>query len=183
MGRDGVELKRSSGIGDTIERVAPVRKSKKCLVCGDQAGEDLHVYKCVNKCNYFSHEVCVKVHAAVVNEDLYSRSEFKCETVLYQIRPDEIDDNIELEWDNLVKLSETLKLRGMVNTAKYNNKRKRWINDEIQCELCRKWYGVNEGGHSADLCRVAPGSPITDRNRPYPFAHLKRFRCMTYKVP
>ena len=94
-----------------------------------------------------------------------------------------MDENSELEWDELVQLSVTLKLRGQVNTSKYSNKRKRWLNDEIECEMCGRWYGINETNHTAEFCKDAPGSPITNRSRPYPFAHLKRFRCLTYKVP
>ena len=118
-----------------------------------------------------------------MSENLYSRSEFECSTVIFQIRPDEVDENKDLDWENLVKLSETLKLRGQVKTSKYNNKQKRWINDEIECYLCGEWYGINNQTHTAELCKAAHGYPITDRNRSYPFAHLKRFKSLTYMVP
>ncbi len=83
----------------------------------------------------------------------------------------------------LKKVIKTALRRGKVQTQKYNNKRKRWTNDEIQCEFCGRWYGVNESRHTAAFCAGADGDPITQRNIVYPFAFIKRFRHLTRKVP
>ena len=70
-----------------------------------------------------------------------------------------------------------------MNTSRYNNRQKRWLNDEIECEHCGRWYGVNETNHVAKYCNGAQGDPITSDNLSYPFAHLKRFKHLTMLVP
>ena len=127
LGKNGEELYRAYS-GTPMETCEPpIPQFKRCLVCGEeQTDGDTNVFKCNNKCKYFAHSTCIKVHATVLDEDIYSRSEFKCDMIIYQIKPDEVEDNEELDWDKLVDLSRILKMRGKVNTSKYSNKRKRW---------------------------------------------------------
>ena len=73
--------------------------------------------------------------------------------------------------------------RGKVLTSRYQKRQRRWLNDEVECEFCGRWYGVNELRHNAAYCSAASGDPITRENLPYPFAHIKRFKHLTLKVP
>ena len=184
LGQGGKELYSKPGVVPSSTKQPPPRRSALCIICGDDARSrtQLGTIFCKRACTFFVHTICLRIHHAILDED-FSPLLHQCSNVQYQIRGEEIEDNAGLNWEGLVKLSETLKLRGRVNTTKYNNKRKRWLNDEIECNLCGRYFGINEINHTAEFCAASTGTPITDRNRGYPFAKLKRFRCLTYMVP
>ena len=150
-----------------------------CLVCGDIIGS-IESSECQKKCKFKVHSRCFSINCKLSGYD----GSFCCSMVKYQFRPSELSkvSNV-VSSDDVKYLQKISKSRGRVNTAKYHGKRKRWENEEIQCEYCKKWYGLNESDHVALYCEAAIGSPITDRNRRYPFASLKRFRHISWKVP
>ena len=158
------------------------RRREMCLICGDVKLARGIVIKCTEDCEFFCHNSCLKLHNMVTNSCI-SENMFMCSDVLYQMRPVEVAKALSGGEVGLRKIREVLKRRGSVLSPKYNRKRKRWMNDEIQCMKCNMWYDTNEQDHVALYCRAAAGYPITDRNRSYPFAHLKRFRHLTRLVP
>ena len=126
---------------------------------------------------------CVECLAAIMDKAIWSRRKFRCSEVVHQLKPCEV-----VSWQNAtaadrIGLRKTILKRGKVQTAKYKKRQRRWINDEVECELCGRWYGVNELEHNAAYCSQASGEPITERNLAYPFAYLKRFKHLTRKVP
>ena len=110
-------------------------------------------------------------------------TDFNCNLVKYQLKPDEIGQINSCENSELKNWKKLMVKRGEVKSGKYLKRQRRWANDEIQCEFCGRWYGVNEIKHNAQFCVAASGQPLTERNLPYPFAYLKRFRHLTRKVP
>ena len=118
-----------------------------------------------------------------MNETITNRNLFSCRAIVYQIMPCEIHGVLHGTDLSKKKLMKRIKNRGKVRTSNYRNRQKRWLNDEIECVHCGRWYGVNESRHNALYCDGADGDPLVDRNLPYPFAHLKRFKHLTLKVP
>jgi len=57
------------------------------------------------------------------------------------------------------------------------------MNEEIECEYCGRWYGLNETNHLEVFCTAMNGVGLNDETRRYPYAKLKRFRHITWKVP
>ena len=80
-------------------------------------------------------------------------------------------------------LYKRVKTRGRVGSSTYSKKRKRWLNDEIECEFCGRWYSTEESNHLEIYCTGMFGESLTDSNKFYPFSRLKRFRHLTRKVP
>ena len=114
----------------------------------------------------------------------YSTDEhFDCNLVEYQFRYSEVNQNCVNNGFNVGALTKIAKRRGKINSAKYSNKRKRWENDEIQCDQCGNWFGLNESDHIASFCTAANGDRISRDNLDYPYACIKRFRHLCRMTP
>ena len=184
LGKDSSEMFRISGHGPVPLRPIPPRRHEMCLICGSSIDSEApDNFRCIEECKFFAHKVCIEVHAEVIGIPIIRRSEFTCSNVYYQFKPSEIESGKDSDESAIVVLYNTAKLRGRVNTSKYMNRQKRWLNGDMKCALCGRWYGVNEDNHISGYCAGAGGSPITERNTSYPFAHMKRFKSLTFLEP
>lgn len=157
-----------------------------CLICGDTKSSKSPInYKCTNKCKFYAHEECVRIHSYTLKHDITDRTVFQCSSVKYQLKPCEVQNllAVTVQQAERSKFIAKIKNRGQVNTSRYKNNMRRWVNDEIKCEFCLRIYGTNELRHNAAYCTGAAGDPIGSTNIAYPFAFLKRFRHITFKVP
>ncbi len=157
-----------------------------CLICGDTENSKSPInYKCTNKCKFYAHGQCVRIHSCILKIDITDRNAFQCSSVKYQLKPCEVQNLLAVtaEKQEIKKTITRIKSRGQVNTNRYKNNMRRWVNDEIKCEFCLRTYGTNELRHNAAYCTGAAGDPIGSSNIAYPFAFLKRFRHITFKVP
>ena len=162
----------------------PPRRKEMCLICGSTDGrQKKNNLPCVHRCGFYAHHRCVRALGAITGQNLVNRNLFSCRAVVYQFMPCEIHGITNWPNEKRANLIKRIKQRGKVNTSRYNNRQKRWLNDEIECEHCGRWYGVNETNHVAKYCNGAQGDPITSDNLSYPFAHLKRFKHLTMLVP
>jgi len=173
LGRNSVEL---FGPKTVIREPLP-RRHERCLICGDT--DDIDVL-CNKNCGFGCHSMCLEYMCGIMDREEIDAAEFCCQFVEYQIMPCEVVDMMAGEVD--VVKAKVLK-RGKVLSHKYNNRQKRWLNDEIECEFCGRWFGVNESRHVAQFCTGVVGDPISEANMPYPFAHIKRFKHLTRKTP
>ena len=179
---EGIESLGPISLGCTIE--LPKLKSERCLVCGVSSIDPLApMYNCVNECKFIVHKNCLEAHAKAVGADMYDRSLFVCNDGRFQFRRTEILLYSALDQSSVKQLIIISNKRGFVDSAKYSNQCKRWENEEIQCEHCRVWYDMYGRDHIARFCCKAAGEPITERNMNYPFACIKRFKHVNWKVP
>jgi hypothetical protein len=181
LGKNGIELFHS-GKSTMTHRGRPIVPRLTCIICGEQiVFGDLH---CNQKCGYSAHPKCIQAHEAVLGNTEYLITEqFDCNLVEYQFRYSEIQTNVINNKINVSALTKIAKKREKINSAKYSNKRKRWENDEIQCDDCGQWFGLNESDHIASFCTAAKGDPISKDNLDYPYACIKRFRHLCRKTP
>jgi hypothetical protein len=161
----------------------PLRRQDMCLICGSDASEDNFKYTCNNDCKYSAHLQCIRVLCRVTDVELFDRGVFCCDLVEYHLKPSEVNSCGTLRVATIKEMRLSLKKRGKVKTNKYSMKRKRWLNDEVECEYCGRWYGVNEANHLGTYCPGMSSSALSQESRNYPFAQLKRFRHITWKVP
>ena len=134
---------------------------------------------CAIHCGFSVHASCLEILSELTS---CARDRFLCSDIIHQFRPNELSD-FKLQRINITDLKEMCRKRGKVNTKKYCNQKRRWENEEMQCQYCKRWYDFSEVNHTALHCEAAAGSPITDENRSYFYANLKRFRHISWKVP
>ena len=182
LGKGGVQI---DGVNVyNIRTEPPPRRQQMCLICGDHIKiQTEHDFTCTRKCGFFAHADCVNVHSKVLGIVVPRQCDFMCRNIEYQIRIEEVEKCRSGLGNEIRKLKKILRNRGYVYSEKYIKKRKRWVNDEIQCVSCKRWYGTNELNHTALYCNSADGVPINESNDSYPFAHLKRFKHMTRLTP
>ena len=154
-----------------------------CLICGNSIECFGAVYFCNNNCGYSVHEKCLTVLYKALNKVIPHIEEFMCSKITHHIKPDEVTECAENDPVKMKALRAVLLHRGKINTRSYNNKRKRWMNDEIECEFCGQWYGANETNHLSSFCTGMNDLGLTEETKQYPFCQLKRFKHITWKVP
>ena len=158
-----------------------MRKQCRCLVCGDDV-EKMVTWSCTLDCKFRVHEKCAFCLEAVLGET-WSRDTFRCEHIAFQMHPHEVLSGSELNDSDVARLRSLLVSRGKVNTAKYSVKTKRWVNEEVNCRKCHRWYGLNETDHHATYCTGVVGTPLPRRDTPYLLSRCKRFRHLAFKTP
>ena len=154
-----------------------------CIICGNDTSVDGFKYACRNDCKFSAHLECIRVLCRVLNIELLDRSLFYCDSVEYHLKPSEVSSCRTFNEAKVKSLRTVIKRRGKIQTHKYSMKRKRWLNDEIECEYCGRWYGANETNHLGTYCSGMSPYGLSQDSRNYPFAQLKRFRHITWKVP
>ena len=177
LGREGKLMKDP----DQAPTVAPVRKRQQCLICGDSV-TSASSWKCTLKCDFGAHVDCIRCLEAVEGKK-FAVDQFRCNDVVYQMRPEQILRGVRLDVASVESLRSELKVNGRVNTAKYSIKTKRWVNEEVNCRKCHRWYGLNETDHHATYCTGVLGTPIPSRDTPYLLSRCKRFRHISWKTP
>ena len=161
----------------------PVRSCSNCLVCGGSIANDSDNVMCIKNCGYGTHLECVKVLFDMQKINNRSLESFQCSDVIYHLKEDEVKVGINGNRKDKDMLYKRVKTRGRVGSSTYLKKRKRWMNDEIECEFCGRWYSTEENNHFEFYCAGMFGEGLTDSNKFYPFSRLKRFRHLTRKVP
>ena len=159
----------------------PIQKKQRCLVCGDDVTET-SVWHCTLKCEFKAHDKCVSFLADVLDKNL-TKDTFCCSDVSYQFRPDEVENDVMPGSIAVKAWRSKLLARGSVNTAKYSVKTKRWVNEEVNCRFCHRWYGLNEADHHSTYCKAISGTPVPRRETPYLLSRCKRFRHISWKTP
>ena len=177
LGRDA-ELLKDPGIAPLEP---PVLKKHRCLVCGENINARPSI-ACTLQCSYRAHVDCIKCLEAIIGASL-NNDKFKCNDVIFQMRPEQVLRGQELQTSSVVSLRDVLKLNGKVNTAKYTVRTKRWLNEEVNCRKCHRWYGLNETDHHATYCTGIQGTPLPRRDTPYMLSRCKRFRHISWKTP
>ena len=178
LGRNGELVKDP----DHAPMEPPVRKKQRCLICGDEVSKSVSI-ACVLECSFSAHEDCVKCLEVIVKKPL-SEDNFRCSDVIFQMRPEQILRGEHLCCESSVaNLQNVLNSIGRVNTAKYSMKTKRWVNEEVNCRKCHRWYGLNEADHHSTYCTGIEGTPLPRRDTPYLLSRCKRFRHISWKTP
>ena len=181
LGVNGSEL---MGPVVTSNSAPPPRRKDMCLVCGSESeNADDDWIMCVMRCGFGVHAKCLKVLCRIKGCSVVNSSEFQCSMVCYQMKPWEVEIGLHCNGGTWKSFRAGVIKREKVLTSRYQKRQRRWLNDEVECEFCGRWYGVNELRHNAAYCSAASGDPITRENLPYPFAHIKRFKHLTLKVP
>ena len=76
----------------------------------------------------------------------------------------------------LIKCAKNMRIRGKVNTLKYSNYEKRYLNEELKCDRCLKTIGLHESDHLLRNCTGISCTPINEYNKNYPVSLAKRMR-------
>ena len=180
LGKDAVNM--FGPAGQPTEQ-APGILHSQCLVCGQELGNTVSRLMCSRDCNFGVHVDCMAVVSEIVGDNCRNESEFVCDKVVYQLKKEEVDKWNSCNATARRDLSRLVRMRGRVGSNRSSRKRRRWLNDEIECEFCGKWYSSDEKNHFEVHCTGMVGDGLTDENRAYPFSRLKRFRHLTRKVP
>ena len=179
LGKGGSEVPGPSG----PRPLPPLRRIQMCLVCGDKAIAGCEgVWMCSEKCNFVVHERCMKLSVKLGGGVGSSMDGFKCEDVKFQIRPHEVEVCMKAGCENSVieRVTRLVKARGRVNVLGYNNYTKRYLNEDLKCNLCGRMVGLNERDHLMRYCSSVEASPITERNQNYPMSRVKRLRAWVF---
>ena len=161
----------------------PIRRQHMCIICGSTTLTDSFKYVCSNECKFSAHLECIRVLCRATNIEIFDRNTFCCDLVEYHLKPSEVNSCRTFIETKIKALRTVMKRRGKIQTHRYSMKRKRWLNDEIECEYCGRWYGANETNHLGTYCSGMSSYGLSQDSRNYPFAQLKRFRHITWKVP
>ena len=181
LGKDGGNI--FGPVDTTSLSSVPAKSCSNCLVCGSSIVNYSDNVMCSKNCSYGTHLECAKVLFDMKTTSSSSLESFKCSDVIYQLKEDEVKVGIKGNKKEKDLLYKKVKTRGRVGSSTYSKKRKRWLNDEIECAFCGRWYSTEENNHLEVYCTGMFGESLTDSNKFYPFSRLKRFRHLTRKVP
>ena len=179
-------------------RSPPVLRYNLCVICGaDTSGVD-NVVRCSKSCGYGAHDYCIDLMKKIVtclNPSVEVCTEFECSQVMYQFKPDEVEDCVNFTNGRLTRsrgnshrwrlverfvvgLCNISRRRGQVNYRSYSLREQRWENDDYFCNYCQRWVGINEYDHYESWCRAIPGVPVYSSQSVYIRSRCKRFRHM-----
>ena len=138
----------------------------------------------MSTCDYGVHECCLKFHNVVASKSTNS-AQFRCDDVNYYIKPEEIDELINLYDDDEDYWIEFIRQRGTIQTKNYSPKRKRYENPNYVCEYCGETVGINEEDHLLAHCSASFAStPVPSRDFEFVSMKFKKIRLMAlYDYP